>query len=337
MNYIILDLEWNQCPSGKKNENKDLKFEIIEIGAVKVDDNRQYVSEFHEFVSPTVYRALHKITKDMTKLTISELDKSDKFNEAATRFFDWCGSDGDYMFGTWGSMDLAELQNNCKYFGVDHKFEKPLVFYDIQKLYSLCFSDGKTRVSLETAIDEQKINKEIPFHTAVYDAIYTARVFEVIDFERVKRYTSVDTYCIPDNKEEEFFFNYGTYTKYISRGFPEREMIMKDSRVRSMHCCVCGRNVKRVIKWYSIGNQRMYCGVGFCEQHGYVKGKVKVRMTHDNLWYGIKILKLTDEEGAVQIRDRQIINREKGVSAAIARWSAGLKKLRNQNLRRRDP
>lgn len=113
-------------------------------------------------------------------------------------------------------------------------------------------------------------------------------------------------------------------------------MIMKDSRVRSMHCCVCGRNVKRVIKWYSIGNQRMYCGVGFCEQHGYVKGKVKVRMTHDNLWYGIKILKLTDEEGAVQIRDRQIINREKGVSAAIARWSAGLKKLRNQNLRRRD-
>ena len=88
MNYIILDLEWNQCPSGKKNENKDLKFEIIEIGAVKVDDNRQYVSEFHEFVSPTVYRALHKITKDMTKLTISELDKSDKFNEAATRFFD---------------------------------------------------------------------------------------------------------------------------------------------------------------------------------------------------------------------------------------------------------
>ena len=134
MNYIILDLEWNQCPSGKKNENKDLKFEIIEIGAVKVDDNRQYVSEFHEFVSPTVYRALHKITKDMTKLTISELDKSDKFNEAATRFFDWCGSDGDYMFGTWGSMDLAELQNNCKYFGVDHKFEKPLVFYDIQKL-----------------------------------------------------------------------------------------------------------------------------------------------------------------------------------------------------------
>lgn len=78
-----------------------------------------------------------------------------------------------------------------------------------------------------------------------------------------------------------------------------------------MHCCVCGRNVKRVIKWYSIGNQRMYCGVGFCERHGYVKGKVKVRMTHDNLWYGIKILKLTDEEGAVQIRDRQIINREK--------------------------
>ena len=311
MNYIILDLEWNQCPGGKKKENKDLKFEIVEIGAVKLNADRQYVGEFHQFVSPTVYRTLHKITRDMTKLSIEELDTGLKFNEAATQFFEWCGSDGDYMFGTWGSMDLSELQNNCRFFGVEHTFEKPLVYYDIQKLYSICFSDGKSRASLETAIDEQHISKEVPFHTAVYDAIYTARVFEVIDFDKVRIYTSVDTYCIPDNRKEEYFFNYGTYTKYVSRGFAAKEMIMKDSRVRTMPCCVCGHNVKKLIKWYSVGTQRMYCGVGYCEQHGYVKGKIKLRATHDDMWYAIKIIKLTDEEGAFQIRDKQLVNREK--------------------------
>lgn len=36
MNYIILDLEWNQCPTGKSNENSRLPFEIIEIGAVRL-------------------------------------------------------------------------------------------------------------------------------------------------------------------------------------------------------------------------------------------------------------------------------------------------------------
>ena len=34
MNYIVLDLEWNQCPYGKEREIRRLPFEIIEIGAV---------------------------------------------------------------------------------------------------------------------------------------------------------------------------------------------------------------------------------------------------------------------------------------------------------------
>ena len=38
MNYIVFDLEWNQCLT----ERKEIKiaFEIIEIGAVKLDENR---------------------------------------------------------------------------------------------------------------------------------------------------------------------------------------------------------------------------------------------------------------------------------------------------------
>ena len=33
MDYVIFDLEWNQCPYGKEKENPKLPFEIIEIGA----------------------------------------------------------------------------------------------------------------------------------------------------------------------------------------------------------------------------------------------------------------------------------------------------------------
>ena len=35
--YIVLDLEWNQSPNGREYSNNDLPFEIIEIGAVKLD------------------------------------------------------------------------------------------------------------------------------------------------------------------------------------------------------------------------------------------------------------------------------------------------------------
>ena len=36
MNFIVLDLEWNQCPTGKSDTIGQLPFEIIEIGAIKL-------------------------------------------------------------------------------------------------------------------------------------------------------------------------------------------------------------------------------------------------------------------------------------------------------------
>ena len=38
MNYIVFDLEWNQSPGGKRWSNSRLPFEIIEIGAIKLNE-----------------------------------------------------------------------------------------------------------------------------------------------------------------------------------------------------------------------------------------------------------------------------------------------------------
>ena len=46
MNYIVFDLEWNQSPGGKKYSNSRLPFEIIEIGAVKMNEQREVVDVF---------------------------------------------------------------------------------------------------------------------------------------------------------------------------------------------------------------------------------------------------------------------------------------------------
>ena len=41
MNYIVLDLEWNQSSRGKQYTVLGLPFEIIQIGAVKLDENNK--------------------------------------------------------------------------------------------------------------------------------------------------------------------------------------------------------------------------------------------------------------------------------------------------------
>lgn len=49
MNYIVFDLEWNQCPDGKEKEIKDMPFEIIEIGAVKLDSQRRVIDTLTKY------------------------------------------------------------------------------------------------------------------------------------------------------------------------------------------------------------------------------------------------------------------------------------------------
>ena len=48
MNYIVFDLEWNQNPEGKKTRNDKLPFEIIEIGAVKVNSRKEITITFNK-------------------------------------------------------------------------------------------------------------------------------------------------------------------------------------------------------------------------------------------------------------------------------------------------
>ena len=59
MNYIVFDLEWNQNPAGKKTRNDKLPFEIIEIGAVKVNSKKEITDSFHRLIKPQVYNWIH--------------------------------------------------------------------------------------------------------------------------------------------------------------------------------------------------------------------------------------------------------------------------------------
>ena len=111
MNYIVLDLEWNQSNTGLEGTVQRLPFEIIEIGAIKLDEGRIMVSEFSELIKPEVYREMHQITSRLIHLQMQELERGRPFAEVAGRFLQWCGEE-PYKFCTWGGMDLTELQRN---------------------------------------------------------------------------------------------------------------------------------------------------------------------------------------------------------------------------------
>ena len=62
MNYIVFDLEWNQSSTGREAEVAALPFEIVEIGAVKLNCHGFRIGEFGELIKPAVYHEMNQVT-----------------------------------------------------------------------------------------------------------------------------------------------------------------------------------------------------------------------------------------------------------------------------------
>ena len=104
--YIVLDLEWNQSPLGKDGSMDRLPFEIIEIGAVKLNASLQIISEFRRLIRPRVYRQMHFKISEVTHMSMDELNmEGEEFGKAMEEFLAWCGD--DYKFCTWGSEEYG--------------------------------------------------------------------------------------------------------------------------------------------------------------------------------------------------------------------------------------
>ena len=166
MHYIILDLEWNQASAKpvelSASDPPGLRFEIIEIGAVKVDPLGNVLGEFSELIRPVVHPHLFERIREVVKITEEDLIHARSFLEVWNDFISWCGS--DFRFCTWGSMDLTELQRNVDFYGLENPFPHPLLYYDIQKLYSLAFEDGKIRRALDYAVGALALPEDGAFH-----------------------------------------------------------------------------------------------------------------------------------------------------------------------------
>lgn len=308
MNYIVFDLEWNQCPYGKEKENPRLPFEIIEIGAVKLNENMQVTGEFHKLIHPMVYKRLHRKTREILDIDMKSLKEGAFFYQAVREFLQWCGE--DYMFCTWGNMDLIELQRNMKYYGLQELLPGPVRFYDVQKLFSIAFEDGKSRRALEYGIDYLHLEKSEDFHHALTDAHYTAKILKRIDSSVVKSNFSIDCYQNPKTKEEEIRIVYDRYVKYISREFKSKEEALKDREIAASQCFLCGKNARKKIRWFSINAKNYYC-MALCPRHGYLKGKIRMKKTDEGKIYVIKTIKLSDEAEAALIREKREILKKK--------------------------
>ncbi len=299
MNYIVMDLEWNQGKSELDEDKKRIPFEIIEIGAVKLNKDRKCIEKFQRVIKPNIYLEIFPVTKDLVQIDSKELEEGVSFVYAVHEFFEWCGS--DFSFCTWGNMDLVELQRNMEYYGITNYLTKAFHYYDVQKIFSLEVEGRKNPKTLEYAVEYFGFEKSKEFHRALCDAEYTAKIFKQLNQMLINQYFSIDCYHNPKSVEDELYVNYGTYSKYISREFETKEEALNDKEIKKINCFLCGNPAVKKIGWFSNNPKNYYC-LGYCSKHGYLKGRIQINKVDNGKRFVVKIVSTISKEGAKKLK-----------------------------------
>lgn len=110
MRYIIVDFEMNKLDKQYKEERKICCQEIIEIGAVMLNDRYQEISRFRTYVKPQYAEEIRRNITRLTGITTEMVAEAPIFSEAMKQFTEWCFSfEGECQVQAWSDSDLQQM------------------------------------------------------------------------------------------------------------------------------------------------------------------------------------------------------------------------------------
>lgn len=161
-----MDLEWNRSYDKKRLD------EILQIGAVRVErPGGRILSTFCAYIKPHVHNHFDPGARKLPELQRS-IESETTFAEAWTAFTGWCGD--ERVFAFWGPDDFGVMRQNCVFWGLP--VLEPEKVYDLQRAFAHACGVPATRMALWRVVGYLGLPDIFDFHTALYDAMYTALV-----------------------------------------------------------------------------------------------------------------------------------------------------------------
>ena len=318
MSYIVLDLEWNQAMNSHAAIFNHLPIhlagEIIQIGAVRLDDDFRPGEEFQSDVRPVYFRSMHYKVKKLTGIDKERLSHSDTFPEVFARFREWCGEDP--VFITWGYDDRRIMEQNIIVHDLDWDWIQDWI--NLQLIYNIQTDGDKNQKSLATAMEHFAIEQTRTAHDALGDAYNTALVCSKLDFPAgLEQYDNAATLLstrLPAEKsgDESDALEHRAFT-----GYSARSEAFLDPQVTKTLCPDCGNELE-LNRWVNQGDRR-YMSLGGCADHGKFLVRLKFRKTENETWAVNRIIYRADDEMERYYKDKATQSRRRGRSRRRAK------------------
>lgn len=205
--YIIFDLEFNNdiAPfriSGRNNT--PCPFEIIQIGAIKLDAELNTAGTFNRYIKPTFHSEMNPFIAELTGITAESLVNEESFPDVYSAFVEFIDENSS-VFCTWGMSDINGLFKNVKSHELNQKLLPNLVI-NLQHYASVYLNiSRKKQLGLQQAVELFNISKQYSFHNALHDAFYTAEIFKKIYNPSIKPavYDPAKTKNRPEYRKKE--------------------------------------------------------------------------------------------------------------------------------------
>lgn len=290
MNYIVFDLEWNIAGRANKVDpvaGAAMPFEIMEIGAVKLDADFREVSRYSVYIRPKLYPILSNYVAAVTNRLQQSLKYGLLFPDAARDFLAWCGD--DYLFCTWSESDTATLKMNLKFYGLADQLHVKCL--DVQYAFDVCLEKADIQRSIEYAVDFLRLPKREPFHTAVNDAYYTGLILSEMNRilqEEQPGHNFIARYAFDPNLTRSY--------QLTLAGLATIEAALAELQNLTLTCPACGMALEKRIEWTRDGNKVL--ATFRCQLHGRILGKSRFRTKGKELLQtSVSIRMDRDQEG----------------------------------------
>lgn len=203
-NKIVLDLEFT--PIREPALQQLASNEIIEIGAVKLDEQNQLLDEFQLYVKPQYSSIAPNITK-ITGIQEATVAGAPDYTEAMRRFAAWIGSDTYVRFYTWSTSDQNVILREAAL----KKMVLADMFYahwvDLQRIHQRVYRFSHP-LSLTNALGSMQIYFNGTEHGALADARNTAEILRNLSNMRQVR-ERMEQSRVTYNQTEEHGFTMG--------------------------------------------------------------------------------------------------------------------------------
>ena len=289
MDYIVLDMEWNQpwpgSPSSRKVLPVQIRGEIIQLGAVRLREDRTVADEFQVLVKPKYYKRLNRRVGKLTGIKEAQLrDEGVGMVDAMKRFRQWCGE--DVIFLTWGFDDITILRENLQLYGMEDNWVSR--WYNAQMIFNAQTDGSNSQKALKTAMEVFGIEPSRPAHDALGDAYHTALICARLD---LKKGTAEYEKAL---KEHVDGFHGAELPGCISRkvfyDYADKRAALAAMSGKENLCPTCGRQMLGS-RWFAQPGRR-YMDLATCPEHG--KFLIRVRLS-DQPAGTVRVSRLTYE------------------------------------------